>query len=405
MNKEQIVKKLEQYDQMQLLRFFDELTEEEQEGLFAEIDQIDFDMINIHNQTENKGTIAPIDAMTLSEIEAQKDEIRETGLRAIREGEAAAVLLAGGQGTRLGIDGPKGTLNVGQTRELYIFQCLVETLLKVKEEAGAWIPLLIMTSDKNDAATRAFFEEHDYFGYNKDYVFFFVQEMAPSTDYDGKVYLEEKNHISLSPNGNGGWFVSLKKAGLLKKIKEMGVEWLNVFAVDNVLQKMCDPLFLGATMQSGAPIGAKVVRKNAPDEKVGVMCLRDGHPSIVEYYDLTEDMMSEKNKDGELAYNFGVILNYLFHINALEETAGKNLPLHIVSKKIPHIDENGNYLKPEEPNGYKFETLVLDMIQMMDGCLVFEVDRSKEFAPIKNMHGVDSLDSAREMLIANGVEL
>ncbi|MBR2696333.1 MAG: UDPGP type 1 family protein [Parasporobacterium sp.] len=405
MNKEQIVKKLEQYDQMQLLRFFDELTEEEQEGLFAEIDQIDFDMINIHNQTENKGTIAPIDAMTLSEIEAQKDEIRETGLRAIREGEAAAVLLAGGQGTRLGIDGPKGTLNVGQTRELYIFQCLVETLLKVKEEAGAWIPLLIMTSDKNDVATRAFFEEHDYFGYNKDYVFFFVQEMAPSTDYDGKVYLEEKNHISLSPNGNGGWFVSLKKAGLLKKIKEMGVEWLNVFAVDNVLQKMCDPLFLGATMQSGAPIGAKVVRKNAPDEKVGVMCLRDGHPSIVEYYDLTEDMMSEKNKDGELAYNFGVILNYLFHINALEETAGKNLPLHIVSKKIPHIDENGNYLKPEEPNGYKFETLVLDMIQMMDGCLVFEVDRSKEFAPIKNMHGVDSLDSAREMLIANGVEL
>ncbi len=405
MNKEQIVKKLEQYDQMQLLRFFDELTEEEQEGLLAEIDRIDFDMINIHNQTENKGTIAPIDAMTLSEIEAQKDEIRETGLRAIREGEAAAVLLAGGQGTRLGIDGPKGTLNVGQTRELYIFQCLVETLLKVKEEAGAWIPLLIMTSDKNDAATRAFFEEHDYFGYNKDYVFFFVQEMAPSTDYDGKVYLEEKNHISLSPNGNGGWFVSLKKAGLLKKIKEMGVEWLNVFAVDNVLQKMCDPLFLGATMQSGAPIGAKVVRKNAPDEKVGVMCLRDGHPSIVEYYDLTEDMMSEKNKDGELAYNFGVILNYLFHINALEETAGKNLPLHIVSKKIPHIDENGNYLKPEEPNGYKFETLVLDMIQMMDGCLVFEVDRSKEFAPIKNMHGVDSLDSAREMLIANGVEL
>ena len=405
MNKEQIVKKLEQYDQMQLLRFFDELTEEEQEGLLAEIDRIDFDMINIHNQTENKGTIAPIDAMTLSEIEAQKDEIRETGLRAIREGEAAAVLLAGGQGTRLGIDGPKGTLNVGQTRELYIFQCLVETLLKVKEEAGAWIPLLIMTSDKNDVATRAFFEEHDYFGYNKDYVFFFVQEMAPSTDYDGKVYLEEKNHISLSPNGNGGWFVSLKKAGLLKKIKEMGVEWLNVFAVDNVLQKMCDPLFLGATMQSGAPIGAKVVRKNAPDEKVGVMCLRDGHPSIVEYYDLTEDMMSEKNKDGELAYNFGVILNYLFHINALEETAGKNLPLHIVSKKIPHIDENGNYLKPEEPNGYKFETLVLDMIQMMDGCLVFEVDRSKEFAPIKNMHGVDSLDSAREMLIANGVEL
>ena len=405
MNRETIEEKLKKYDQMQLLRFFDELSEDEQEGLLEEIDRIDFDLINISNKTEGKGKISPLDAMTLGEIEQHKDELRETGLRAIREGEAAAVLLAGGQGTRLGLDGPKGTLNVGKTRQLYIFQCLVENLLKVKEEAGTWIPLLIMTSDKNDAATRTFFEEHGYFGYNKDYVFFFIQEMAPSTDYNGKVYLEEKNHISLSPNGNGGWFISLKKSGVLDKVKAMGVEWLNVFAVDNVLQKMCDPMFLGATMQSGAPIGAKVVRKNAPDEKVGVMCLRNGRPSIVEYYELTDEMMTQKNRDGELAYNFGVILNYLFHVNALEETAGKHLPLHIVSKKIPYIDESGKHQKPSEPNGYKFETLVLDMIEMMDGCLVFEVDRSKEFAPIKNMHGVDSLDSAREMLEANGVTL
>ena len=405
MNRELIEEKLKKYDQMQLLRFFDELSETEQEGLLKEIDRIDFDVINIHNKVENKGAISPLDAMTLSEIEVHKKELKETGIRAIREGEVAAVLLAGGQGTRLGLDGPKGTLNVGKTRELYIFQCLVESLLKVKEEAGVWIPLLIMTSDKNDEATRAFFKEHNFFGYNKDYVFFFVQEMAPSTDYNGKVYLEEKNHISLSPNGNGGWFISLKKSGVLDKVKAMGVEWLNVFAVDNVLQKMCDPLFVGATIESGAPIGAKVVRKNAPDEKVGVMCLRDGRPSIVEYYELTEEMMTQKNRDGELAYNFGVILNYLFHVKALEETAGKNLPLHIVSKKIPHINENGEHIKPAEPNGYKFETLVLDMIEMMDGCLVFEVDRSKEFAPIKNMHGVDSLDSAREMLEANGVKL
>lgn len=405
MNKEQITEKLQKYEQMQLLRFYDELSEEEQQGLLGEIDRIDFDMIDIHHKNEEAGTITPLGAMTLDEIAEQKEKITDAGIKAIKECKAAAVLLAGGQGTRLGLDGPKGTLNVGETRELYIFQCLVETLLKVKEAADAWVPLLIMTSDKNDAATRAFFEEHDYFGYNKDYVFFFVQEMAPSTDYDGKVYLEEKNHISLSPNGNGGWFISLKKAGLLEKIKGMGVEWLNVFAVDNVLQKMVDPAFLGATILSGQPIGAKVVRKNAPDEKVGVMCLRNGHPSIVEYYELTDEMMTEKNEAGELAYNFGVILNYLFRVKELEETADKNLPLHIVSKKIPHIDEAGNHIKPEEPNGYKFETLVLDMIEMMDGCLVFEVDRSKEFAPIKNMHGVDSLDSAREMLKANGVEL
>ena len=404
-SKERIEEKLRAYDQMQLLRFYDELSEEEKDVLLNEIDKIDFDMIDISERNAGEGEIAPLTAFTLPEIEAQKEALFKTGIEAIKNTKVAAVLLAGGQGTRLGLDGPKGTLNVGITKELYIFECLINNLLKVKEEAGTWIPLLIMTSDKNDAATRSFFEEHDFFGYNRDFVFFFVQEMAPSTDPDGKIYLEEKGHISLSPNGNGGWFISLKKAGLLEKVKEMGVEWLNVFAVDNVLQKMCDPLFVGAVLQEGKPIGAKVVRKNAPDEKVGVMCTRDGHPSIVEYYELTDEMMTQKTDDGELAYNFGVILNYLFSVNALEATADKNLPLHVVRKKIPHIDENGTHIKPEEPNGFKFETLVLDMIEMMDDCMVFEVERKKEFAPIKNMHGVDSLDSAREMLKANGVEL
>lgn len=405
MDRETITQKLQQYDQMQLLRFYDELSPEEQDVLLNEIDKIDFTEIDIHQKPDDRGEISPLGAFTLDKIAEEKDALRETGLQALRASKVAAVLLAGGQGTRLGLDGPKGTLNVGLTRELYIFQCLIETLLKVKEEAGTWVPLFVMTSDKNDQATREFFEAHDYFGYNKDFVFFFIQAMAPSTDTNGRIYLEEKNHISLSPNGNGGWFISLKKAGLLEKIRELGVEWLNVFAVDNVLQKMADPLFVGATIRSGCPIGAKVVRKSAPDEKVGVMCLRNGHPSIVEYYELTEEMMTEKNEAGELAYNFGVILNYLFRLDALEETADKNLPLHVVSKKIPHIDENGTHIKPEEPNGYKFETLVLDMIEMMDDCLVFEVDRSREFAPIKNMHGVDSLDSAREMLEANGVTL
>ena len=404
-NREQIEEKLRANDQMQLLRFYEELSDEEKDVLLNEIDKIDFNMIDIRERDAQPGEIAPLTAFTLQEIEAQKDALWKTGIEAIQNMKVAAVLLAGGQGTRLGIDGPKGTLNVGLTKELYIFECLINNLLQVKEAAGTWIPLLIMTSDKNDAATRRFFEEHDFFGYNKDFVFFFVQEMAPSTDPDGKIYLEEKGHISLSPNGNGGWFLSLKKAGLLDKIKEMGVEWLNVFAVDNVLQKMCDPLFVGAVLQEGKPIGSKVVRKNAPDEKVGVMCMRDGHPSIVEYYELTEDMMTQKTDDGELAYNFGVILNYLFNIGALEKTADQNLPLHVVRKKIPQIDENGNHIKPEEPNGFKFETLVLDMIEMMDDCMVFEVEREKEFAPIKNMHGVDSLDSAREMLKANGVEL
>lgn len=405
MDFKEIKNKLEKYDQMQLLRFYDELDDADKETLLKEIDNIDFDLISITGKEANQGEITPIEALTLDTIAEKKEPFYEVGIDAIRHCRVACVLLAGGQGTRLGLDGPKGTLNVGFTKELYIFQCLINNLLDVKNQAGEWIPLLIMTSDKNDEATRRFFEEHDYFGYNKEYVFFFVQEMAPSTDFDGKVYLEEKNHISLSPNGNGGWFISLIKAGLLDKIKSMGVEWINVFAVDNVLQRMADPVFVGATILAQKPIGSKVIRKAAPDEKVGVMCYRDSKPSIVEYYELTEEMMTQKNADGELAYNFGVILNYLFNLAELEKIADKNLPLHIVDKKIPHIDENGQHIKPEEPNGHKFETLVLDMIEMMDGCLVFEVERAKEFAPIKNMHGVDSLDSARDMMQKNGIEL
>lgn len=405
MTLEQIRKQLEERGQTQLLRFYEELNEDEQKTLLEEISRIDFDMIDHPQGTDGGGVITPIGALTLDQIHDQEAEFRNEGIRAIQNNEVAAVLLAGGQGTRLGLDGPKGTLNVGLTKELFIFQCLINNLMDVKKAADAWIPLLIMTSDKNDAATRAFFREHDYFGYNPDYVFFFIQEMAPSTDFNGKVYLEEKGHISLSPNGNGGWFISLKKAGLVDKIKEMGVKWLNIFAVDNVLQRIADPVFVGATIKSGKPIGAKVIRKAAPDEKVGVICNRDGRPSIVEYYELTDVMMEEKNEDGELAYNFGVILNYLFSLGELERIANDQMPLHIVDKKIPYVDENGNKIKPEQPNGHKYETLVLDMIQMMDGCLVFEVDRAKEFAPIKNMHGVDSLDSAREMMQKIGIEL
>ena len=405
MDYSRIKEKLEKYDQLQLLRFYEELSEEEKEILLTEIDNIDFDLINGEEFIATDGDITPIEVMTLNEIAKSEEEFRSYGIEAIQNNKVAAVLLAGGQGTRLGIDGPKGALNVGLTKELYIFQCLIQNLMKVKEEAGTWLPLLIMTSDKNDKETRDFFEAHDYFGYNKEYVNFFVQEMAPATDLNGKVYLEEKGHISLSPNGNGGWFVSMKRAGLLDKVKAMGVEWINIFAVDNVLQQIADPVFVGATLKSGQPIGAKVIRKAAPEEKVGVLCLKNGHPSIVEYYDLTEDMMVEKADNGELAYNFGVILNYLFKVKDLETIANQQLPLHIVNKKVPYIDDDGNYVKPEEPNGHKYENLVLDMIEMMSGCLGYEVVREKEFAPIKNKTGVDSVESARELLKKNGVEL
>ena len=400
--------KLEKYGQLHVLKYYEELDREEQEALLRQIEQTDFDVLSLCKQKENlnpRGEITPIGVMQLPEIAAKKEEYTKTGLDAIRAGKVGAVLLAGGMGTRLGSDAPKGVYNIGLTKEVFIFQRLIENLLDVVHQAGAWIPLYVMTSDKNHETTTAFFKEKKYFGYNAEYVTFFMQDMAPASNYNGKVYMEARHKISTSPNGNGGWFLSMMKWGVVDKIREAGVEWLNVFAVDNVLQRIADPCFVGATIATGSAVGAKVVKKTAPDEKVGAMCLEDGKPSIVEYYDMTEELMAAKDENGEPAYNFGVILNYLFREKDLEEIVAKKLPLHIVEKKIPYLDEAGELVKPEAPNGYKFEQLVLDMIHELDSCLPYEVVSNKEFAPIKNKTGVDSVESARELCKENGIEL
>lgn len=381
---------------------------EQNEELKKKLEKIDWTILNHIERKETvneRGVFAPLDAVEVSDIEAGKEKFLKLGLDAIRAGKVGAVLLAGGQGTRLGLDKPKGTLNIGVDRELYLFEQLFRNLMDVTEQAEAYVPMYIMTSNINHDDTVNFFEEHAYFGYPKDYVKFFVQEMVPACDYDGHVYMESDTEVAMSPNGNGGWFGSMVKAGLLEDIHARGIEWINVFAVDNCLQRIADPLFIGATIDSGCESGAKVVRKAAPDEKVGVLCTEDGRPSIAEYYEMTEEMATARKENGDLLYGFGVILNYLFSEKKLEEIADANMPIHVVEKKIPHIDTEGNTVKPEQPNGYKFETLVLDMVHMMKDCIPYEVVREREFAPIKNLHGVDSLDTARELLKGCGVEL
>lgn len=376
------------------------------ERLEKQLEEMDWSNLDaIHNKEQKRGSFSPLGAMELSEIEANKDKYTAVGIDAIKHCKVGAILLAGGQGTRLGFDKAKGMYNIGETKELYIFEQLIANLKKVTSAADAWVPLYIMTSEKNDEQTREFFREHDFFGYNPDYVKFFVQEMVPAVDFDGNVLVEAEDSLAMSPNGNGGWFKSLIKAGYDADIKEKGVEWLNVFAVDNVLQQIADPVFVGATIESGCVSGAKVVRKVDPYERVGAMCLEDGKPSIVEYYELTPEMAEARDEKGTLLYGFGVILNYLFRVDKLLEIAEKSLPLHVVEKKVPYIDENGVAVKPETPNAYKFETLILDMVYMMDNCLSFEVDREKEFAPIKNATGTDSVESARALLKKNGIQI
>ena len=415
MNYEEVYAKLDKIGQTQLLKYYDELTDPEKEALLAQIDDTDFSVISFLDQGASgveKGVISPLKCMELSEIAEHKDEFMRIGLDAIVAGKVGAVLLAGGMGTRLGSDDPKGMYNIGLTHEVFIFERLIENTMDVvkaaREYSGrndVWIPFYIMTSEKNNDKTIAFFEEKDYFGYDKAHVHFFKQDMAPATDKNGKVYLEGKGRIATSPNGNAGWFRSLVKAGLLEGVHEQGIEYLNIFAVDNVLQKIADPAFVGACMKQSVDVGAKVVAKAAPDEAIGVMCLEDGRPSIVEYYEMTDEIMHAKNEKGEPAYRFGVILNYLFKVSALEEILSKDLPMHVVEKKIPYINDEGEPVKPDSPNGYKFEQLVLDMIHQLSSCLPYEVVREHEFAPIKNKTGVDSVESARELCKLNGIKL
>lgn len=395
--------------QEHILKYYDELNDDEKKDLLDQIEITDFSVLENLDAEKNsnsvRGTFEPLGAVTIKDIASESGKYNSIGTDAIKNGKVAAVLLAGGQGTRLGFDKPKGMFNIGVDKELFIFQCLINNLMDVVKLAGAWVPLYVMTSEKNNKETREFFEEKNYFGYDPSYVRFFIQDMAPSVDMSGKVLMESRSKISLSPNGNGGWFSSLVRAGLLDEIKDRGVEWINVFAVDNVLQRIADPGFIGAVIDSGLQSGGKVVSKASPDERVGVLCLEDGRPSIVEYYEMTEEMRTRVDDEGELAYKYGVILNYLFSVDKLEEICDRKMPVHVVEKKIPFMDDNGDLVKPESPNGHKFETLVLDMVHMQDSCLAYEVVREKEFAPVKNAVGVDSVESARELLKANGIKI
>lgn len=406
MQYQEAYQRLESYGQTHLLQYYDTLSPEQQAALLQQIADMDFSVLERSMQEETpRGKLEPLGACTISEITEKQTEYRKIGLDAIRSGSVGAVLLAGGQGSRLGCSGPKGVFQIGVNNDLTIFECLFRNLMEVTEEAGVPIPLFIMTSEVNDAETKAFLKEKQFFGYPKESVYFFVQEMAPVVDADGKILLETKSRMAVSPNGNGGWFSSMQRAGLLNVLEQKHITWLNVFAVDNVLQRMADPCFIGATIAANCTSGSKVVAKADPEEKVGVLCLEDGKPSIVEYFEMTNDMRNLREPDGTLTYRYGVILNYLFRVDQLRKTLSCNLPLHRAFKSVACLTEDGTTVKSEKPNGYKLETLVLDMVHMQENCLLYEVDREREFAPVKNAEGPDSIETARELLKKNGVTL
>ncbi len=394
---------LREHGQEQLLEYWDELDDSRRSRLCRDIERIDFSVLeHFENAKEESFNLAPIDPISCKEVEKNRKRYEAEGRAILNRGEAAAVLLSGGYGSRLGFAKPKGMFDMGETREVTIFSLLMDDIKRTAAETKPF-HLFVMTNRDNGEEVRAFFDRKAYFDYPKDLIHFFPQDETVSCDFDFKIFLDEKDRVSLSPNGNGGWFPSLLKAGYRDLVRSEGIKWFNVFAVDNVLQKICSPYFLGAASLSGCDCAAKVVKKTCPEERVGVLCERDGRPAVVEYYEMPDEKKFE-TKNGVPVYNYGVILNYLFDVETLEDIATKNLPYHAAKKIIPHM-EDGVRVTPKEPCGYKFETLAADMVQLSRSCIAVEVERECEFAPVKNATGSDSPETARELLKKNGIQL
>ena len=389
--------------QEHLLSGFALLSEEERRCFADEIRSVDFSIFDRTKYFDEKNydNLAHMPIFSAERAEKEKNVLENAGLAAISQGKVGAVLLCGGQGTRLGYPHSKGMFNIGITKEISIFSLHFRYLKEIAERAGAWFPIYIMTSVYNREEIETYLNEKEFFGYASSFVFFFVQNMAPATDFDGKIYKNSPSALALSPDGNGGWFNALVSCGYQEEIRRRGVEWLNVISIDNVLQKIADPRFIGATLLQNASCGAKVVKKSDPDEKIGLICLNGGGPSVIEYYELTK--LKKENSVSVEGMEHGVILNYLFKVSEMEKLISSPLPVHRVRKKIPYYD--GAYRKPDVENGYKYETLATDLVECMPTCLAYEILREKEFAPVKNPTGEDSVESARQMLLMQGFEL
>lgn len=307
--------------------------------------------------------------------------------------------MAGGQGTRLGHNGPKGTFDLGLPNHKSIFEILCDTLILAKNTYGITIPWYLMTSNENNLATVNFFEEHNYFGYSKDAIHFFKQGELPMISTDGKILLNENGLVKLAANGHGGIFESMFKSHVLEDMKSKGIEWIFIGGVDNVLAKMVDPVLMGLCITNNTMAGGKSLVKAGPKEKVGVFCKKNGKPSVVEYTEITEEMANATDKNGELVFGESHILCNLFNIKALDTISKNSLPYHSAFKKATYMNEEKQLVTSDTPNAYKFEAFIFDAFSTLDDMSILRVKREEEFAPVKNATGVDSPETARELYL------
>lgn len=409
MDEKSIRAKLNEIAQGHVLRFWDQLDPAGRKKLLDQLAALDLDSIAELAETEvrHKPQLAlPKDIQPVQAYPRQPDAQRRQlyrdaeirGQELLHQGKIGAFLVAGGQGTRLGYDGPKGEFPVTPIKRKPLFQVFAEQLLAHSRDSGKPIPWYIMTSDANDAATRDFFKKHNFFGYNSNNVFFFQQGMMPAFDLNGKLLLAAKDSLALSPDGHGGSLRALSKSGAITDMHARGVEHLSYFQVDNPLVHTIDPLFLGLHDRTGSEMSSKTIPKANALEKVGNFVVGDGKLQVIEYSDLPESLAMQTNADGSLRFNAGSIAIHAMRVDFIErlnKTGRLELPWHRAEKKVPHIDDSGNPIKPDTPNAIKLEQFVFDAIPLAKNAIVYTTDRAEEFSPVKNAQGVDSPATSR----------
>ena len=395
---------LKKYNQEHVLNFYDKLSEENKKKLVNQILSIDFEQINKlylntkHDIQFGDAKIEPIDYLEKEKINSTDfEKYNEIGTDIIKQGKLAVVTMAGGQGTRLGHKGPKGTYDLGLESHKSIFEILCDTLKLAKNNYGTYIQWYIMTSEENKKQTEEFFEKNNYFGYDKDKIMFFKQGQLPMCDTKGKLILDEQGLIKEAADGHGGVFESMRKDAVIEDMKQKNIEWAFIGGVDNVLVKMVDPVLIGISISNNVPAAGKSVVKAGPKERVGVFCKRNGKPSVVEYTEITDEMAEAKNESGDLVFGESHILCNLFSVKAIDDISKKKLPYHSAFKKAKYIDENGKLIVPEKPNAYKFEAFLFDAFESLNDMAIMRVKREEEFAPVKNAEGVDSPETARKL--------
>ena len=394
-------------NQEHLLNYLKMANENGKKELIKEIENINFDELKELYKISKKDKEKALESQLIEHIkfvdkykmnEDDFNKYKEAGENIIKNGEYAVVTMAGGQGTRLGHNGPKGTFLLDvKPKPKYLFEILADGIKRANEKYGVTLNWYIMTSTENNKKTEEFFEEHNYFAYPKDKIKFFKQGNLPLISEDGKLLVDENLHIKYAADGNGCIYKSMRLDGVLDDMKQKGIKWVFIGAVDNALLNMVDPILLGLTSCDGNQIGSKSVVKRSPEEPVGVFCKRNGKPGVIEYTELPTEMAHEVDEEGELLFGESHIMCNLYSIDALDKISKEKLPYHSAHKKAPYMNEKGEFVKVTKPNAYKYEAFIFDGFTYFDNISILRGRRNEDFAPVKNAEGPDSPATAVEL--------